>query len=112
MIAKFIVAMFANGIGLYLVGRYVPGAHVPLTVQGLLVAAFVLSLINFLIRPLLKIVFTPLIIVTLGLATLLVNGITLYILERAVSTVSFGGLIPLGYATLILTAVNFIIHAV
>ncbi len=110
MISKFIVGIVANGAGLYLVGRYVPGAHVPLTIQGLLVAAFVLTLINFLIRPILKLVFSPLIIVTLGFASLIVNGITLYILELAVPAVSFGGLTSLAYATLIMTAVNFVVH--
>ncbi len=112
MIQKFIIGIVANGAGLYLIGKYVPGAHVPLTIQGLLIAAAVLALINFVIRPILKLVFTPLIIVTLGFATLIVNGLTLYILERVVSSVSFDGLTPLGYATLIMTLVNFVIHAI
>ena len=110
MISKAIVAMVANIAGLYLIGTYVPGAQVPLTVQGLLIAAFVLTLINFLIRPLLKLVLSPIIVITLGLATLAVNGITLYILEVAVPEVNFGGLTSLTYATLIMTAVNFVVH--
>jgi len=112
IISKLIVGMVANIAGLYLIGRYISGTHIPITVNGLLFAAFVLTLINFLIRPILKLVFTPLIIVTLGFATLIVNGITLYILETTVPTVGFGGLISLAYATLVLTAVNFIVHVI
>jgi putative membrane protein len=110
MISKIIVATVANIAGLYLIGKYVPGAHVPLTIEGLLIAAFALTLINLLIRPILKLIFSPLIAITLGLATLIVNGITLYILELTVPAVSFGGLTSLVYATLITTAVNFVVH--
>lgn len=109
-ITKFIAGIVANGIGLYLIGRYVSGAHIPFALDGLIVAAFILTLINFVIGPILKILLSPLIFITLGLAGLLVNGITLYILTRILPTVSFGGLVSLAYATIILTLINMAVH--
>ncbi len=112
MIGKTIVGIVANGAGLYLVGRYVPGAHVPFTLEGLILAAFILTVINFIIAPILKLLLSPLIFITFGLAGLLVNGITLYILTRILPTVSFGGLLSLAYATIIMTLVNLAVHII
>lgn len=120
MIKKLIIGIVANGVGLYLVGRYVPGAAIPgvsanIAVQGLIllfIAALVLTLINFIIAPILKFVLSPLIAITFGLAGLLVNGTTLYILTRILPTVSFSGIVPLAYATIILTLVNAVIHLI
>jgi putative membrane protein len=112
MIAKLIAGIFANGIGLYLVGHYVSGATIPFTIQGLVLAALVLTLINFIIAPILKLLLSPLIFITFGLAGLLVNGTTLYILTRILPTVSFGGLVSLAYATIILTLVNLAVHLI
>lgn len=115
MIARLIAAIVANGIGLYIVGRYVSGAHIPPLGVGLILAAAVLTLINFFIRPIVKLIFSPLIFITLGLAVLVVNGLMLYILMRVMPApyaVSFDGLIPLAYATIILTLVNLVVHLV
>ena len=115
MIARLIAAIVANGIGLYVVGSYVSGAHIPLSIIGLILTAAVLTLINFFIRPIVKLIFSPLIFITLGLAVLVVNGLMLYILSRVMPipyTVSFDGLVPLAYATIILTLVNLIVHLV
>jgi putative membrane protein len=112
MIGKLIAGIVANGIGLYLVGRYVVGASIPFTFQGLVVAALILTLINFLIAPVLKFILHPLIILTFGLLGLVINGFTIYILTRILPSVSFDGLGPLAYATIILTLVNLAVHLI
>ena len=58
----------------------VPGIHVSETGWVVYaVMAVVLGLVNAFIRPLLKVLTCPLIVLTLGLFTLLINGLTLWV---------------------------------
>lgn len=109
-ISKVTVMLVGNGIGLYFAARYVPGFNVPIDLQGLLTASFVLTVINLFVRPLIKLVLSPLILLTLGLASILVNLATLYLLDYLLSSVTIIGILPLLLATLVLGAINFVIH--
>ncbi len=104
---KTIFASFiANGVGLYLANAYVPGFYITLDAKQLAIAAAALMAINLLIRPVLKLILWPLMILTLGLAGLLINAIALYILDYLMPSVTISGFTPLVYATLIITAAN------
>src|SRR6266702_6763771 len=50
--------------------------------QGLLVATLVLGLLNAFLRPLLLLLSLPLVVVTLGLFTLVVNAVLLYMVGQ------------------------------
>ena len=52
--------------------------------------AVVLGLVNALVRPLLKILTCPLILLTLGLFTLVINGLTLWISAAIASLLGIG----------------------
>jgi len=108
--SKATIMLVGNGIGLYFAARYVPGFNVPIDLQGLLTASLALTAINLFIRPLIKLVLSPLILITLGLASILVNLATLYLLDYLLETVTISGLTPLILATLVLGAINFTIH--
>jgi putative membrane protein len=108
--SKIIVMLVGNGLGLYVASRYVPGFIVPIDLEGLLIASLVLTAINLFLRPLLKIVLSPLIIITLGLGIILVNLATLYLLDYFLVSVTISGLVPLIIGTLVLGAINFVIH--
>jgi len=108
--SKLIVMFVGNGLGLYTAARYVPGFNVPIDLEGLLIAALVLTAINLFLRPLLKVVLSPLIIITLGLGIILVNMATLYLLDYFLVSVTIIGLMPLIIGTLLLGAINFVIH--
>ena len=108
--SKLLVALIGNGLGLYIASRYVPGFNIPIDLRSLLIAALVLTAINLFLRPLLKIVLSPLIIITLGLGIIFVNLATLYLLDYFLVSVTISGLVPLVLATLVLGAINFVIH--
>ena len=108
--SKAIVMLTANGIGLYFAALYVPGFNVPIDLQGLLTAALVLTVINLFVRPLIKLALSPLILLTLGLASIFVNLATLYLLDYLLASVTISGILPLLLATLVLGAINFVIH--
>lgn len=74
-----------NLISLYITTRYIPGLAYTGGIKSLILGAAVFMLINFLLVPLLKILFLPLNLLTLGLFAWLVNVLALYALTTLVS---------------------------
>jgi putative membrane protein len=84
---KFVLRWLVNAVALYVAARIVPGIELGDNVVVVLGVALVFGLVNALIRPLLKLLTCPLIILTLGLFTLVVNAVMLLLtsaLSRAV----------------------------
>ena len=70
---SFLVHWAIVAAALWLAAYLIPGVVVS-SVQALLIAAFVLGLVNALVRPVLTILTLPITIITLGLFYLVVNG--------------------------------------
>ena len=112
MISKLIFAILSNGVALYLAHRFINGFEIdPPIFQSFLIAAIVFGVVNVTLRPLLKFFFTPLIIVTLGLATIAVNALTLKFLDIISDVVMISGILPLLYATILIAIVNGVLHS-
>ena len=79
--AKLVIRWLINFLALFAAAWLVPG----ITVDGaggwtvFAVMAIILGLVNAILRPLLKLLTCPLIILTLGLFTLVINGLTLWL---------------------------------
>lgn len=70
---KFILRLLINAIALYLAVLILPGIDLGTNMVSLLWLALIFGIINALFRPLLKFLTCPLIILTLGLFTLVIN---------------------------------------
>lgn len=70
---KFILRLLINAIALYLAVLIIPGISLGTDMVSLLWLALIFGIINALFRPLLKLLTCPLIILTLGLFTLVIN---------------------------------------
>jgi putative membrane protein len=72
--AKFFLRWFINAVALYVAVAFIPGIH-PQSANYLsfIWLALIFGLLNALLRPLLKFLTCPLIILTLGVFTLLIN---------------------------------------
>src|SRR5215208_5581882 len=70
---KFILRWVINAIALYLAVLILPGIDLRSGLVSILWLALIFGLINALFRPLLKFLTCPLIILTLGLFTLVIN---------------------------------------
>ena len=106
MITRIIVAILINGLGLYASTKIIPGFTAPTDLQDLLVAAIVFAAINLLIKPIVNLVMSPIIFITFGIATIVINGAMLYLLDYLLPTVTIAGLEPLIYATLLISVIN------
>ena len=80
---KFIIRWVINAIALYAAVVIVPGIQVRTTLSeqwmAIVLLALVFGLLNALLRPLLLLLTCPLIVLTLGLGTLLINTLLFYL---------------------------------
>ena len=79
--------------------------------------ALVLAILNFVLKPILDLIFAPVIILTLGAGVLIVNGIIVWLLPAIASRIDFlhGSIsiettLALIIGTFIISIVNFVIH--
>jgi len=104
-----IFSLFSNFVALLAAVYFIPGFDIIPGFTNFLLAALVLTLINAFIRPILKLLFTPIIFLTFGLGTLIINALLLLLLDKLLTNITITGILSLIYATLIITAVNLVI---
>jgi putative membrane protein len=74
---KLLLRWLINGVALYVAAALVPGIHADGGWPVLVFMALIFGLVNALIRPILKFLTCPLIMLTLGLFTLVINALML-----------------------------------
>jgi putative membrane protein len=80
----FLVRMGANAVAILLIGYFLPQV---VSADGLLTAlaaAFVLGLVNAVVRPLFVLLTLPITVVTLGVFLLVINGLLLLLVAAVV----------------------------
>lgn len=108
IIRKFALLFITNAVALYLATLFVDGVNISLELETFAIVIATLTFIHLFIRPLIKIALTPITILTLGLGSVLVNALTLYLLDLILPTVTFFGLLPLFLTTLIVSVISTI----
>jgi putative membrane protein len=74
-----LVRWLVNALALWVAVALLPGLHFDRGVGGLLVVAAVFGIVNALLRPILTVLSCPLVVVTLGLFLLVINGVLLWV---------------------------------
>lgn len=74
---KFLLQWLNNTVAVFVATWVIKGIHYD-TVTALIVATFLLGILNTFLRPLLQVLSLPLMILTLGLFTLVINACLLY----------------------------------
>jgi putative membrane protein len=116
-LARLVIIVGGNALALWLANYFVPGFFVNTNWVGYFLLALVLSILNFLLKPVLTLILGPIIILTLGLGILIVNGLILFLVPVVAShidilhgSITIPSIPALFLATLIVSAVNFIVH--
>ena len=115
-----IVAVIAgNALALWVANQFVPGFVLNASWRELVIIALILALLNFIVKPILTLIFGPIIVLTLGLGLIVVNAVIIYLLpiltERLdilKGSISIETIPALLLATLIVGAINFVIHLI
>jgi putative membrane protein len=74
MLLRLLIIWTLNALALLAVANFVPGIHVD-GFQAAFIAAFVLGLVNTLIRPIFLVLTLPATVITLGLFIFVINGL-------------------------------------
>lgn len=106
----FIIRLLSNILALYLAQLWVAGFGVSGGWKGYLIAGIVLGVLNLILKPILKIISAPLIWISLGLFTLVINAIVLWLAGQFTGYIVVSNLIALLWASIIVALVNFISH--
>lgn len=77
MMRKILLRWLINSIALYAAAQMVPGIHAAGDWRTIVIVAAIFGLVNALIRPVIKLLTCPLLILTLGLFTLVINTLML-----------------------------------
>ncbi len=77
---NFVLRVIIYAIGIALVAEIVPGIHIPNdTLSTLLIIGIVFGLLNAILKPIITLLTCPLVILSLGLFVLVINGIMLLV---------------------------------
>ncbi|KKU91526.1 MAG: hypothetical protein UY23_C0001G0132 [Candidatus Jorgensenbacteria bacterium GW2011_GWA1_48_11] len=108
-IGRFILHVISNSIAIWLAAKYIVGFTFSGTLTELLVVALALTLINTFIRPFIKIVLGPFVVLTFGLFTIVINAGMLYLLDIWSPALTIQGYAALLWATILIGLVNFVV---
>lgn len=97
-----------NALTLLAIAYYLPGVAVS-GFYAALITALVLGLVNAVIRPILVLLTLPINILTLGLFTLVINGLLFWFVSTIVKGFTVAGFWPAFFGALILSIVSWII---
>ena len=86
----FLIRLLVNAAALWVATRFVPGVSFDGGALPMLGVALVFGVVNATLRPLAKILTFPLIIVTLGIFALVINGLMLWLTSSMSSALGLG----------------------
>lgn len=105
-----------NAIALWIAVLIVPGIHAPDSVVTLAGTAAIFGLVNTLIRPVLKLLTCPLILLTLGLFTVVINALMLWLTSWIAGLFGLGftvnGFLPALLGTIVVSIVSIVLSKV
>jgi putative membrane protein len=104
------VRLIINAVALLIVAYLLPGVHVSSFI-GALVAALVLGIVNAIVRPILVLLTLPVVILTLGLFTLVINAITFYLVGHLGIGLEVSGFGTAFLGALILSIVSYLLSS-
>lgn len=108
---SFILSILGNSVAIYAASRFVTGFSLVGGIKEYAIAGATLGMLNMTIRPILKFVSFPIIILTLGLFTIVINALILWLIDYIFDFIVIDNIMALVWATIVVTIVNMIISA-
>jgi len=109
---RLLYTWICNVAAIWVASAFIEGVDYADDYWILVAAGLVFGLVNFLLKPLVKLLALPLIILTLGLVLFPINILMLYLTSWIVPGFSIDTLMAGVWATVVVWAVNWTLHAV
>ncbi|MBI4095159.1 MAG: phage holin family protein [Candidatus Liptonbacteria bacterium] len=110
-ISRLVSTLFGNAAGILAAWYVIPGFN--LENPGILeiaVLAGALTVLNIFVKPVLKLLFGPLLLLTLGLGIIVINAFLLFLLDTWSENLTIEGVLPFAFGALVISAANILIH--
>jgi putative membrane protein len=109
---RALLQIVLNAVALFVAAEVVPGISYRGGIIYLLLAGLLLGLINLIVKPLVTLLSLPLIVVTLGLFYLAINGLMLYLAAWLMPNhLQIAGCMPAIIGGLVIAIVNWAVRA-
>lgn len=108
----FLIRMGANAIAILLIAYLLPRVVSADGVMAALGAAFVLGLVNAVVRPVFVLLTLPLTVITLGLFLLVVNGLLLWLVAAVVPGFHVNGFLGAVAGSVLISVVSWVLTRV
>jgi len=105
----FFIRMGANAVAILLIGYLLPRVISADGVMAALVAAFVLGLVNAVVRPLFVLLTLPITVVTLGVFLLVINGLLLLLVAAIVPGFHVNGFLGAVAGSILISVVSWVL---
>jgi putative membrane protein len=117
MIKKIIVGVVLNALALYAVTYFLTDIHYTGGILFFIIAGFIIGLLNVFVKPLMKLLSFPLMIMTVGLFSFVINAIIFWLTVKIVNgihvsdvTVEITGVVTYLIAAVVFGIVNWVLH--
>lgn len=111
-IRSLVVRWTINGLGLWIAAQLLSSVDYEERLGVIVLASFVLTVVNAFIRPIVVFMSLPAVLVTLGLFMIVINGLMVLIVSRLIDSFQVHGFIPAMLAGLIIGLVNYLVTTV
>ena len=108
---RLLIQILSNAIGIWAAARLVPGIHFFGSWKWLIVAGAVLGFINFFIKPIVKVISLPLIWITLGLFSIVINILMIDLASKIVKALVIETWVAGFWAAIVISVINYIVSS-
>lgn len=110
---KFIIRLVVNAVAIWIASLILSNVKLNGTILEVLIVALIFGLVNALMKPILKLLGMPFIVVTLGLFTLVINAFLLWIVDLLSGDIlEIEGILTYLWASIIISAVSWALNLV
>ncbi len=109
---SFVLRILGNSVALYAASYFVVGFGFSGGIKEYAMAGVVLGLLNMTVKPILKTISLPVIILTLGLFTIVISALLLWLVDYIFDFILIADIPALIWATIVIWVVNLIVSAI
>jgi len=119
MIKKIILGILLNGLALFAVTYFLPEVQYTGGLKFFIIGGLIIGILNTFVKPLMKLLSFPLMILTVGLFSIVINAIIFWLTVKLVNvihiadvTMTVNGVVTYLVAALVFGIVNWLIHII
>ena len=105
---QLLLRLLINAFALWLAAHIISGIRMKGGIFGLLVVALVFGLVNAIIKPIIKFFSFGFILITLGLFTLVINALMLWLTAGLTDALEVNGFVPAFLGSLLISVVSVV----